>query len=250
MNLDHLHVGTSGWSYRHWRGAFYPADLPAKQHFAFYQEHFRTVELNTTFYHLPRPTTVDGWRRQASAGFIYAVKGSRYITHNKKLTDPEQHLDRFFDLIGELGPRLGPMLFQLPPSWSRNAQRLDAFLAAFRKRARRRAVAVEFRHPSWYHEEIYEILRHRHAALCISHLAGVQSPVMATAATVYLRLHGSGEKYAGAYGAEGLRPWVERISAWLADEREVFCYFDNDIGAAAPQDALLLQALVKKAASS
>lgn len=244
MVASRLHIGTSGWVYRHWRGLFYPADLPASQQFAFYRQRFRSIELNGTFYRLPSVAAATAWRAQADSGFTYAVKISRFISHNKKLTQPRVHLGIFLAAIAPLGPRLGPLLLQLPPSWQRNDERLDAFLVAYRELAGRRPLAVEFRHPSWYDDEVTAVLRRHRATFCISHLAGHQSPLTVTARLVYLRLHGSGGKYAGAYGRAGLELWRERIAGWLADGHDVCCYFDNDIGGAAPRDALLLQEML------
>jgi uncharacterized protein YecE (DUF72 family) len=186
---------------------------------------------------------VAAWRAQAPPGFRYAVKGSRYITHITKLNDPLPRLATFLERIAGLGPRLGPVLFQLPPGWHFAGARLDAFLTAFRRLAPRRTVSMEFRHPSWYHDDCLAILRRHGAAFCISHLAGEQSPLAVTARTVYVRLHGAGGRYAGEYGESGLAPWRDRIGAWLDEGRDVFCYFDNDIGGAAPRDAQRLQAM-------
>lgn len=243
MATPRLSIGTSGWVYRAWRGPFYPPDLPAAQHFAFYRERFRSVELNGTFYRLPSIGTVTAWRAQAGPGFTYAVKVSRFISHNKKLRQPRIHLGIFLAAIAPLGPRLGPLLLQLPPTWRRDTGRLDAFLAAYRELCRQ-PLAVEFRHPSWYDDEVTAVLRRHRATFCISHLAGHQSPLTVTARLVYVRLHGSGGKYAGAYGRAGLEPWRARIAGWLADGHDVCCHFDNDIGAAAPQDALLLKEML------
>jgi uncharacterized protein YecE (DUF72 family) len=241
---ERLHIGTSGWVYRAWRGPFYPADLPAKKQFAFLASRFHTVEVNGTFYRLPSAAAIAAWREQAPPGFLYAVKASRFITHNKKLAEPRETLKRFLDLVLPLGPRLGPLLFQLPPTWHCDAARLEAFLGALRERVPRHAVTVEFRHPSWFTEAVYAVLRQHDAAFCICHLVGSESPLVVTARTVYLRLHGRSGKYAGAYGRDGLEPWCQRIRGWLDEEREVFCYFDNDIGAAAPGDALLMQEML------
>jgi uncharacterized protein YecE (DUF72 family) len=244
MARPRLHIGTSGWAYRGWRGPFYPADLPAARHFAFYRERFRSVEVNGTFYRLPNPGAVAAWRDRAGPGFTFAVKVSRFVSHNKKLRQPRIHLGIFLAAIAPLGPRLGPLLVQLPPSWRRNVERLERFLAAYRELAGGRALAIEFRHPSWHDAEVDAVLRRHHASFCISHLDGRLSPLTVTARMVYVRLHGSAGRYAGGYGRAGLRPWRERIAGWLADGREVFCYFDNDIGAAAPRDALLLQEML------
>jgi uncharacterized protein YecE (DUF72 family) len=240
-----LLIGTSGWSYRHWRGPFYPADLPAAEHFAFYAERFSTVELNATFYRLPSPAAVAAWRAAAPRGFRFVVKGSRFITHNKKLADPARSLDRFATVVIDgLGPRIAAVLFQLPPRWAFAPRRLDDFLTAFRERCGRLRVAVEFRDASWYRDETLLILRRHDAAFCIYHLAGHQSPIAVTADFAYVRLHGSAGKYAGAYGHRGLAPWAERMRGWLAAGTDVLCYFDNDGMAAAPQDALLLRGML------
>jgi len=237
-----LLIGTSGWSYRHWRGPFYPADLSAAKQFSFYAERFSSVELNATFYRLPAPATVAAWRKSAPRGFSFVVKGSRFITHNKKLVDPERSLDRFATVVIDgLGPLVAAVLFQLPPRWAFAPQRLDDFLAAFRARCGDLRVAVEFRDPSWYGEETLTILRRHDAAFCIYHLAGHQSPIEVSAGFAYVRLHGSESKYAGAYGRQGLIPWVERMRGWLASGIDVLCYFDNDGMAAAPRDAQLLR---------
>ena len=239
-----LHIGTSGWVYRSWRGPFYPVDLPAKKHFAYLAGRFSTVEVNGTFYRLPSAAAIAAWRDQAPPGFLYAIKASRFITHNKKLAEPRASLRKFLDLVMPLGSHLGPLLFQLPPTWHRDAARLDAFLVALREREPRHAVALEFRHPSWFAEEVYAVLRRHGAAFCICHLLGSESPVVVTGRIVYLRLHGHSGKYSGAYGRDGLEPWCRRIRGWLAEGHEVFCYFDNDQGAAAPADAALLREML------
>lgn len=237
-------IGTSGWQYRHWRGRFYPQDLPLAQWFAYYRERFATVELNTPFYHLPQVASVERWRTQTPAGFRFAVKGSRFITHNKKLKEPEEPLERFFEVMDHLERKMAVVLFQLPPSWGLNAARLDAFLAAYRRRCGRRRVCFEFRNPQWYVPEVEEVLRRHRAGFCIYHLAGHTSPLTVTADFAYVRLHGPLGKYAGRYGRAGLAPWAERIQAWRAAGIDSFCYFDNDFEAAAPEDAALLRELV------
>jgi uncharacterized protein YecE (DUF72 family) len=244
MRRGRFRVGTSGWVYKHWRGAFYPADLPAKAWFPFYRERFDSVELNTPFYHLPKPMTVRRWRSETPGDFAFAVKGSRFITHNKKLKDPEQPLERFFELLDLLGPKMAVVLWQLPPSWGFNPERLDAFLRAFRAREQRRRVCFEFRNAQWYAPEALTILRRWNAGFCIYELAGHTSPIELTADFAYVRLHGNAGKYAGEYGERGLAPWAERIDAWLARGIDVFAYFDNDVAAAAPRDAALLRTMI------
>jgi uncharacterized protein YecE (DUF72 family) len=244
--LGAFHVGTSGWVYRHWRGSFYPEDLAAKRWFAHYRGRFDSVELNTPFYHLPRPTSVARWRDDTPPGFAFAVKGSRFITHNKKLKDPVEPLERFFSLMDGLGGKLAVVLWQLPPSWGFDGERLDSFLSAFRARERERRVCFEFRNQAWYAPASLAILRRWNAGFCIYELAGHTSPLELTADFAYVRLHGPDGKYAGEYGERGLAPWAERIRAWRARGIDVFAYFDNDIGGAAPRDAATLKSLVER----
>src|SRR5579883_3232450 len=144
--MSDVYVGTSGWHYKHWRGPFYPEKLPQDQYLRFYSERFDTVELNTTFYRLPPPNAATQWKKNTPPGFIFAAKGSRFITHMKKLRDPELALERFFERIHGLGKKLGPIVFQLPPQWPVDLDRLRVFLAAL---PRRRRYAFEFRNPTW-----------------------------------------------------------------------------------------------------
>ena len=236
-----VHIGTSGWHFPHWVGPFYPRDLPPEEFLGFYARHFRTVEINASFYRLPERTTVAEWRATVGPGFVFAVKASRYATHMKKLKEPETSLARFFDVMAALGPALGPVLFQLPPRFRVNLARLDACLAALPRGVR---AAFEFRDRSWFTDAVYDSLAAHGAALCVYDLAGWRAPLAATADFVYLRLHGPHAAYQGRYGRARLRPWARRIAAWRAEGREVFCYFDNDQAGYAVTDALSLTALV------
>lgn len=233
-----LEVGTSGWSYDPWVGPFYPEGLSDADRFAFYAERFETVEVNNTFYKLPEASTVEAWREQAPTGFTYAVKAHRYITHMKKLKDPEEPLENFLSAVEPLGPRLGPALFQLPPNWRANPERLDAFLA---QAPGDLPVAMEFRDDSWHTHEIYDVLRRHGAALCIHDGAGTTSPKEVTARFIYLRFHGTEEGYRGPYGRKGLAPWAGAINTWLDQGRDVYAYFNNDADVSAPDDARILK---------
>jgi uncharacterized protein YecE (DUF72 family) len=231
-------IGCSGWQYRHWRGSFYPADLPQSRWFAYYAARFDTVEINNTFYRLPeRPTFVD-WREQAPQRFLYAVKASRFLTHMKKLKDPEEPTSRLFSRARALGRTLGPMLYQLPPHWKIAPERLDTFL---RQLPRRRRHVIEFRDPSWYTDEVLAALRRHHVALCLHDMAGsATGEPVATAAFVYVRFHGPA-RYSGRYPDQVLDGWAAWMAAQRRAGRDVFAYFNNDAGGDAPRDAMRLR---------
>jgi uncharacterized protein YecE (DUF72 family) len=238
-----IHIGTSGWHYDHWRGPFYPSDAKAEDFLPYYGRHFRTVEINNTFYQLPQKDMMETWRETVPAGFIFAVKGSRYITHMKKMKDPKKSLAKFLPRIEVLKEKLGPVLFQLPPRWRFDGKRLDSFLGALPKKIR---AAFEFRDPSWFRDEALETLRKHGAAFCIYDLAGFQSPKEVTADFVYLRLHGPGDKYQGKYSRQTLAGWAGAFSAWAQKKKEIFCYFDNDQAGYAASDARTLQEMIEK----
>jgi uncharacterized protein YecE (DUF72 family) len=232
-----IHIGTSGWHYRHWVGPFYPPGLPSRQYLSFYKEHFSAAEINGSFYRMPSDKTLAAWRDAVPAGFVFAAKASRFISHAKKLALPIGLYERFFDGIGMLEPKLGPILFQLPPHWRVNRDRLAAFLEALPRRYR---YAFEFREPSWLAPEIYALLARHRAALCLYHIAGFKSPIETTTDFVYVRLHGPGAKYQGSYSGSALRAWATRIHNWSRDGKAVWCFFDNDQNGYAAKDALRL----------
>ncbi len=236
-----VHIGTSGWHYRHWLGRFYPADLPASRMFEFYRRFFDTVELNNSFYRLPTPEAFAAWRDAAPENFCFAVKGSRFLTHNKKLKEPEQALRNLLPRAEVLGHKLGPILFQLPPKWKVNRERLEEFLQALPAQHR---YAFEFREPSWNTDAIYDTLRRHNAAYCIHELAGFHSPIMVTADFSYVRLHGPAGKYQGCYPETKLREWADRIAEWRRELKAVYVYFDNDDSGYAARNALELKELV------
>jgi len=235
-----VHIGTSGWHYKHWVGPFYPPGLPASKMLDFYLRRFDTVEINNSFYRLPKPETFEAWRENTPKEFLFAVKANRFITHNKKLKDPDAPLDRMFASTDVLGRKLGPILFQLPPQWTVNLERLEIFLRAL---PRRRPFAFEFRNETWNTQEVYEMLRRFNAAYCMFHLAGFQSPFEVTADFTYLRLHGPGGKYQGSYDDAMLGAWAARIRAWREQLKAVYVYFDNDQAGFAVANALRLREL-------
>ena len=236
-----IHIGTSGWHYAHWRGPFYPKEMPLEEFLNYYIRHFRTVEINNSFYQLPRIETFEMWRRTVPQSFVFAVKGSRYITHMKKLKDPEKSVSIFLERVRILKEKLGPILFQLPPRWKLNPERLESFLEALPKEFR---YAFEFRDSSWFRDETLEILSKHGAAFCIYDLAGFQSPKEVTSDLIYIRLHGPGDRYQGKYPPQTLAGWAGVFAAWAKKKKEIFCYFDNDQAGYAAQDALSLQGLI------
>jgi uncharacterized protein YecE (DUF72 family) len=236
-----LCIGTSGWHYEHWRGPFYPSDLPSARWLEFYGERFEAVEINNSFYRLPEVQTLNAWGNAVPEGFVFAVKASRYITHMKKLRDAGDPARRFLARVETLGDRLGPVLFQLPPHWRANPDRLGEFLAELPGGHR---YAFEFRDPTWFDPRVYEILAEAGAALCIFDLAGETSPKEVTANLVYVRLHGPGKAYQGRYDAQVLAGWAGALSTWRRQGCSVHCYFDNDQAGHAAEDALRLKEML------
>jgi len=236
-----IYIGTSGWNYKHWLGPFYPEKFPAKDMLTFYAEHFDTVEINATHYHLPTLKSVAGWRETVPKNFIFSVKASRFTTHMKKLKSPQASTEKFFERAEELGEKLGPILFQLPPRWKVNAERLDEFLSAMPRRHR---YTFEFRDPTWFTEEVYEILSKYGAALCFYHQMGYDSPPEVTGDFVYVRLHGTESKYGGSYPASTLKAWAQRIRRWRRSAKDVYFYFNNDPEGHAIRNALSLKQMI------
>ena len=241
LNGQNVWIGCSGYMYRHWRGPFYPADLPQKKWLDFYVRYFPTVELNNSFYMLPAASTFEGWRENSPEGFLYAVKANRFITHMKKLSEPEPHLAKMFERVELLGEKLGPVLYQLPPRWRYNGERFEAFLRALPRNVEQ---VVEVRETSWLNEEFFALLEQFGVGYCIASLPDYQSPVRATAPFVYLRFHGSGQMYYYRYTDDELRYWREVIARFTSEGRAVYAYFNNDPNAWAVENALELMAIV------
>ena len=236
-----LWVGCSGWSYQDWRGLVYDPDRPARTWFEQYAERFDTVELNATFYRLPKASTVDAWREQAPDGFCFAVKVGQFGTHRMKLRDAGSWLPRHLEVVAHLGDHLGPQLFQLPPRWRRDVPRLDDALAATDPRLR---WAVELRDPSWLHDDVFEVLARHGAALCLHDLLP-DHPLERTTDWTYVRFHGPdaiGDPYHGRYGPRRLRRHVELLGEWRDAGCDVHAYFNNDWDANAVADATWLRA--------
>lgn len=238
-----VHIGTSGWHYKHWLGDFYPAEMKASEMFSFYAAEFDTVEINNTFYRLPAEQTVDSWRENSPKTFCFAVKASRFITHMKKLKDPDTSTEQFFAVVADrLKTKLGPVLFQLPPAWFVNVERLATFLESL---PRGYKYVFEFRDESWLTREVFELLHHYDAAFCIHDLGDMKTPVEITTDFTYLRFHGPGSaKYTGSYSHEELEQWADRIKSWRRNLSAIYVYFNNDVGGWAIKNAKELKVLL------
>jgi uncharacterized protein YecE (DUF72 family) len=238
-------VGCSGWQYKHWRGDFYPTTLPQSRWFEHYAERFDTVEVNNTFYRLPERATFASWAERAPSGFEFAVKASRFLTHMKKLKDPEEPLDRLFSRMGALGPHLGPVLYQLPPGWKVDHDRFRHFLGALPRGGARHV--VEFRDPTWYDAEIRNLLRRHRVTLCLHDMGGSATGRDPAGPFVYVRFHGATSKYGGGYSESCLAGWAEWLNARRGEGCDVYAYFNNDVGGHAPRDAVTLRRLLEVA---
>ena len=235
-----VRIGTSGYVYRHWRkGVFYPPGLPARGELAYYANRFRTVELNNPFYRLPTAEMFQRWRDSTPPDFQFAVKASRYITHIKRLRDIADELDRFVDRADHLGTKLGPILFQLPPTQQLDLPRLDDFLARL---AQPRRWVMEFRHPSWHTSEVYQRLTEHGVALCIPVGGGLYPDRVTTAAFTYIRMH-RGQEPGGGFTNDELKAWARQIRALRDADKEVYVYFNNDWEGYAVRDAMKLREL-------
>jgi len=238
-----VRIGTSGWSYNHWVNVLYPPGMPAARRLARYVEVFDTVELNASFYRWPRDSTFAGWRDQLPAGFTMSVKAHRGLTHYRRLASPEPWIERFERCWQLLGDCRGVLLVQLHPEQQRDDARLDFFLRSMPDSIR---VAVELRHPSWNDPAVYRLLKRRRAAYVVMSGAGLPCIPQATTDLVYVRMHGpdSDVMYAGSYPEQDLRWWAARVAEWDGDGRDVWVYFNNDLGGHAVRNALTLRDLL------
>jgi uncharacterized protein YecE (DUF72 family) len=236
-NKERVHIGTSGWSYKSWDKTFYPAGVPHNRQFEFYASQFSTVEINATFYRLPTLKMVQGWRQKAPPEFIFAVKGSRFITHMKRLANLDGALHKYFTRLKALEEKIGVVLWQLPPNFHKDIERLENFLKRLPKMQNR---AVEFRHLSWMHEQVFELLRRYNAAHVSVSSLGMPMNLTVTADIVYIRFHGLAGGAAHDYSREELAPWAEHINNQAASGKTIYAYFNNDANVRAPGNAKLL----------
>jgi uncharacterized protein YecE (DUF72 family) len=237
-------IGTSGWQYDDWRGPVYPRDEPIRRWLESYSARFATVESNNAFYRLPERRTFEAWAERTPDDFRMAVKVSRYLTHIKRLRAPAEPVERFVSRVRGLGPKLGPVLIQLPPQLRVDVDRLARTLDRFPDDVR---VAVEFRHPTWFRDEIRALLIERRAALCLADRRGVLGEVWRTADWTYLRFHEGRSTPRPAYGQAALATWARRLADGWSSTEDVWVYFNNDPRAAAPRDAARFAGLCRRA---
>jgi uncharacterized protein YecE (DUF72 family) len=235
-------IGTSGWNYDSWRGPFFPTGLPLKHQLQYYASQFQTTELNGVFYRTPTYDAVKRWRAQTGKNFVFAWKASKFITHWKRLShNSVNSLELLEERLSLLGNKAGPILFQLPPNFEVDADRLVSF---FELLSKTRRYSFEFRHPSWYQPRIMKLLSKRNISLCLSDHRDAPAPWKRSADFVYIRGHGPGGHYKGHYRPDTLAEWARRIKSWERQGCDVFIYFDNDQKSAAPADAMKLRQLL------
>jgi uncharacterized protein YecE (DUF72 family) len=240
--MSRAYIGTSGWNYKHWwNGVFYPRQLESAKWLEFFAQHFDTVEINNSFYRLPSEAVFKRWRSQVPEGFTFAVKASRFVTHIKRLKDPEKPLELFFSRTKHLKSRLGPVLFQLPPQFKANVDRLETFLTALRKRSahRKTRCVVEVRHETWLNPSVFDLLTQHRVALCFADWRDLHITKPVTADFVYVRRHYG--PFDGNYGKRHLDRDVEQIQKWLSKGLDVYVYFNNDANGYAIRNSQYIQ---------
>lgn len=245
--FNKIFIGTSGWNYKHWKGDFYPNNVKQNKWLEYYTEKFNCVELNVTFYRIPKEKTFENWHNRTPGGFKFIIKANRFITQIKKLSSPEETLPAFLKNVSLLKEKIGPILFQLPPFFIKNDLLLENFLVYINKQDIIKIKPVfEFRHTSWIDNTIFKILKGLNAAFCFSDYGDMGVEIPATADFIYIRRHGTESFASGSYSDENLRGESEKIEKWLRDGKEVYVFFNNDIGGHAPRNAETLFKFVEQ----
>ena len=242
-----IHIGTSGWSYKHWKHVFYPPKLKATEWIAFYSEHFKTTEINASFYRLPLKETVIEWTKKVPEDFLFCPKMSRYLTHMKKLATPEEPLQRFFDVFEPMKKMMGPVLIQLPPFLKFNYDKTEHLYRLLKSKYRKYEFVMEVRHNSWLDDESLTLMTKYDIGLVISQ-SGEKFPYseIITAKNIYVRFHGPHALYASSYSAEMLNEFAKKFKKWQKEGHEIWAFFNNDIHGYAIKDAMRLAAIAEK----
>lgn len=236
-----IHIGTSGWNYQHWKGIFYSDGLKSDKWLEFYSRRFRTVEINYSFYKLPEESSFAAWRDSVPEGFIFTAKANRYLTHMKKLNDPAEALTKLLSRVSILGEKLGPILFQFPPFWNLNYERLKFFVEILPKNF---LYSFEFRNQTWWTNEVFDLLRNNNISFCLYEMPGQVTPKEITSDFIYLRFHGPDFPFKNQFDEQVLFHWAESIKEWNSSGNEIFCYFNNDQCGYALTDADVLERML------
>ncbi len=239
--MSKVFIGTSGYSYNHWVDDFYPLDVASNKRLDYYSEHFNTVEINNSFYNLPQKKTFQKWAKAVPKEFVFSVKANRYITHMKNLMVDREPINKLLDRSKPLENKLGPILFQLPPQWNLNLDRLKDFIKLLPQNQR---YVIELRNKTWYTKEVYNLLKDNNVGFCIHDHQDAPSPKKITADFVYLRFHGPNGDYQSKYSKEELENWKLKIENWRSQNLDVFAYFNNDFEAFAIDNAQQLKNLL------
>lgn len=241
-----VYIGTSGFSYSHWeKGIFYPKDLPKEKQLEYYARHFNTVEMNYPFYRLPSSKSFSGWKDSVPKGFVFSVKVSRYLTHIKHLHRVKTAWEKFLKRAQHLEEKLGPFLFQLPPNWKKNMDRLDEFMEMARETDGKHRFVLEFRNPDWFSGEVYRKLKTRkNIALCLTNSPDWPFKEIVTGDFVYVRMHGGKTLYSSNYSKKELKKWAEKIKKWQAKGLDIYIYFNNDALGYAVKNARTLKSMI------
>jgi len=248
MSKAGIHIGTSGWSYKHWKGIFYPENLKTTEWLLFYTERFKVTEINSSFYHLPKLETTKAWAKKVPKDFMFCPKMSRYLTHMKKLNEPEQSFEKFFDVFAPLKRKLGPVLIQLPPSLGFHADKAEHLYKLCKKSYSYYRFALEVRHQTWLNEESIALMKKYNIAFVISQ-SGTRFPYaeLVTAENIYVRFHGPGRLYASSYTDEQLQKFAQLFKQWYKQGRSIWAFFNNDVFGYALQDAKRLEKMISEA---
>jgi uncharacterized protein YecE (DUF72 family) len=224
-----IHIGTSGWSYKHWKDAFYPPKMKGGEYLSFYASHFKVTEINSSFYRLPTVTTLERWKEQVPADFIFCPKMSRFLSHMKKLNDPKEPLQRFFGLFETMKEQMGPVLIQLPGNAGFKAATVRRFYETLQQYYPEYNFAMEVRHESWFGEESLDLMREYDIAMVIAQSDHFPYQELITATDIYFRFHGPGELYASSYSSESLQEYAVKFKAWAGEGHRVWVFFNNDV---------------------
>ncbi|MFP4497825.1 MAG: DUF72 domain-containing protein [Vulcanimicrobiota bacterium] len=236
-----VRIGTSGWHYDHWIGKFYPDNMKKKNELEFFSEYFDTVEINNSFYQVPSDKTLNNWQKTVPDDFLFAFKANRYTTHMKKLKDPGKSIPTLIHSLKQLAGNLGPILFQLPPNFGFNGERLNNFLKELPEKYN---YAFEFRDPDWFRDETYQLLSEYNSAFCIYDMPGMETPREITANWVYIRMHGPEKKYEDRYTNHQLSGWAGALNTWKDQGKDIYCYFNNDKAGYAVENARALKEML------